>query len=38
MSAIFSPCRTYRYELRRKIRDGDGFPLVGMGLNPSDAD
>lgn len=35
-SAIFSPCRTYRYQLWR--RWGPGQPVVFIGLNPSTAD
>jgi hypothetical protein len=35
-SAVFSSCRTWRYELRRRWEDG---PLVAfIGLNPSTAD
>lgn len=34
--AVFSPCRTYRYQLTR--RWGDGPSLNVIGLNPSTAD
>jgi hypothetical protein len=34
--ADFSPCRRYRYALRRTW--GDGKPVVFVGLNPSTAD
>lgn len=39
MSAIFSPCRTWRYELRREtgLLSGHGA-VVFVGLNPSTAD
>ena len=35
-SAEFSPCRRYRYALRREW--GEGKPVVFIGLNPSTAD
>lgn len=37
MSASFSICGTYRYLLGRSI-DGQGGPLLLIGLNPSTAD
>lgn len=36
-SAEFSPCRTYRYTLRRRWREGNDF-VQFIGLNPSKAD
>lgn len=36
-SAVFSPCRRYRYQLER-IWDASRLPLVSCGLNPSIAD
>lgn len=40
MSAVFSPCRKYRYELTRELGGmfGEDAPLVVIGLNPSTAD
>lgn len=40
MSAEFSPCRKYRYELTRELGGlfGETAPLVVIGLNPSTAD
>jgi hypothetical protein len=35
-SAVFSPCRTWRYRLER--RWGEGPPCLFVGLNPSTAD
>ena len=37
MSAIFSPCRTYRYVLTREWLGGNGV-VNFVGLNPSTAD
>ena len=37
MSALFSPCRTYRYRLTRDL-SGDQGTLLFIGLNPSPAD
>jgi hypothetical protein len=36
-AATFSPCRTYRYLLRRVWSEADGTLLI-IGLNPSTAD
>lgn len=36
MSAILSPCRTYRYSLTREW--GSGLAVLFIGLNPSTAD
>lgn len=35
--ALFSPCRTYRYDLWRDWPGGDGYAMF-VGLNPSTAD
>ena len=37
MSAIFSPCRTHRYRLERRIADS-GITIAFFGVNPSTAD
>lgn len=36
-TALFSPCRLYRYELRR-VWDASKPPIAFIGLNPSTAD
>lgn len=41
MSAIFSPCRTWRYTLTRMLADDESAPFgtaMFIGLNPSTAD
>ncbi len=35
-TALFSPCRTYRYDLWREWIGGDGYAMF-VGLNPSTA-
>lgn len=38
-TAVFSPCRTYRYRLQRPAPDAQGGPVLGfIMVNPSTAD
>lgn len=37
-SAIFSPCRTWRYRLERETGRGTGIVVAGLMVNPSTAD